>query len=192
MPCSVLSKPAGRWKHFNRAVPERIFMKTKRILTAIALIAIATASAAFADGLTTEEQNFQRAFETFRAKYHLDVPMLDESLVDGSRAWSLRMRETGTWRHGSGPENIYRGSSSGIAAFRAWERSPGTGRCYCRRTSVRSEWERATEHQKISTPTRRIEKFQRCNFLMKLVESGRSCFHLVKFCPQIVQKKWIQ
>jgi len=99
-------------------------MKQKWILPAIIVIALATTSATYGDTLTTEEQNFRSAFETFRTKYNLDVPMLDESLVSGSRSWSLRMRQTGSFQHGASMENIYRGSASGVAAFRAWERSP--------------------------------------------------------------------
>ena len=99
-------------------------MKMKRILvTAIMVIALATA--AYAGGLTTEEQNFQRAFESFRVKYRLKLPDLDTSLANGSRDWSARMRQTGRFYHGASSENIYRGSESGLQAFRAWERSPG-------------------------------------------------------------------
>jgi len=98
-------------------------MKVKWIfLTAVVLTAMMTV--AYAEGLTAEERSFQQAFETFRAKYGLELPMLDESLVVGSRSWSLRMRQTGSFSHGAAMENIYRGSASGVAAFRAWERSP--------------------------------------------------------------------
>ena len=96
----------------------------KRIfVTAIMVIALATA--AYAGGLTTEERNFQRAFESFRAKYRLKLPDLDTSLADGSRDWSVKMRQTGRFYHGASRENIYRGSTRGVEAFRAWERSPG-------------------------------------------------------------------
>ena len=104
-------------------------MKTRGILLVavcafFALTASVMAEPLTAKPLTAEEQNFQQAFETFRAKYGLELQMLDESLVAGSRNWSLRMRQTGSFQHGAAMENIYRGSASGVAAFRAWERSP--------------------------------------------------------------------
>jgi len=84
-----------------------------------------TVSAVYgSDTLTSEEQKFTQAFETFRTQYGLQLPTLDESLVEGSRNWSVRMRQSGSFSHGAARENIYRGSESGIAAFRAWERSP--------------------------------------------------------------------
>ena len=101
-------------------------MKTKwSFLSAIIATALATTTAAYGGTLTTEEQNFKQAFETFRAQFGLNLPMLDESLVAGSRSWSVRMRQTGRFQHGASMENIYQGSGSGVAAFRAWERSPG-------------------------------------------------------------------
>ena len=100
-------------------------MKRRSFFTvAVLAIAFTAASAVYADTLTGEERKFMSAFETFRAQYGLDLPVLDESLVAGSRSWSLRMRQTGVWSHGAAMENIYRGSESGVAAFRAWERSP--------------------------------------------------------------------
>ena len=68
-------------------------MKMRWILPAIIVIAffattaIAMAEPLIAKPLTAEEQKFQQAFETFRAKYGLELPMLDESLVSGSRNW---------------------------------------------------------------------------------------------------------
>jgi len=97
----------------------------RSFFTAIIVIAMATASAAFGDTLTQEERNFKQAFETFRTQFGLQLPNLDDSLVEGSRQWSVRMRQSGSFQHGAARENIYRGSASGIAAFRAWERSPG-------------------------------------------------------------------
>ena len=95
----------------------------RRIL--ITAVICLMASTAYAGGLTAEEQNFTRAFETLRAKYNLAMPSLDTSLVEGSRSWSARMRTTGRFSHGASQENIYQGRATGVAAFRAWERSPG-------------------------------------------------------------------
>ena len=97
----------------------------RKIYCAIACVIAMTVSAAYGDGLNEEERNFTRAFETFRAKYNLQMPNIDDALVEGSRNWSVRMRTTGSFAHGASRENIYRGQASGVAAFRAWERSPG-------------------------------------------------------------------
>ena len=90
-----------------------------------AVMLAAMATFATAGDLNSEEQNFLRQFESFRARYKLAMPVLDNTLVDGSRQWSVRMRQSGRFAHGASRENIYRGSESGMAAFRAWERSSG-------------------------------------------------------------------
>ena len=90
-----------------------------------AVVMAAMATFATAGDLTAEENNFARAFETFRARYNLAMPELDSALVDGCRDWSVRMRQSGRFTHGASRENIYRGSESGMSAFRAWERSSG-------------------------------------------------------------------
>ena len=80
----------------------------RSFLSAIIVIAMATASAAFGDTLTQEERNFKQAFETFRTQFGLQLPNLDDSLVEGSRQWSVRMRQSGSFQHGAARENIYR------------------------------------------------------------------------------------
>ena len=71
-----------------------------------------------------QEQEFLTLLNDFRASRGLQPVVLDETLSDGARRWSVRLR-AGYWGHGAGYENIYRGSYRATDAFRAWKNSPG-------------------------------------------------------------------
>jgi len=77
----------------------------KNILT-VACATLLTMSNAYSNGLNPEEENFTQAFEAFRVQYKLAIPRVDQSLVNDSRDWSYRMRQSGQFRHGTTRENI--------------------------------------------------------------------------------------
>ncbi len=89
-------------------------------------------TAVYAQPLNDHEQRVFNLINEFRAQHNLPALQLDDTLTDGARKWSYRMRTTRSFNHGSGPfgENIAMGHEDGETTFKQWERSSGH-RAYC-------------------------------------------------------------
>ena len=74
--------------------------------------------------LSAEEQKCWSEINAHRVRHGRKPLQLDMSLTQASRSWSATMARSG-FRHGSGQENIYAGSTSGQRAADRWKKSPG-------------------------------------------------------------------